>query len=283
MQDEKEQKPALQSHEEHQSVERNFSRRSVVVGLVGLATAEAIAGGVNWQVVSRWLHKLSLAFAPAVPHTHPTPLPAGVVYIYRKHTLDVYAAVWSPDGQRVFSGSADRTVQVWDATTGGHALTYRGHTGEVNSVSWWSKVRLIASGSTDNTVRVWDSGNGTTETIYKGHTQSVRTVVWAPSGSQIASGGDDKTVQVWDGVTRARVSTYTGHTDVVWAVDWSPDGKYMPHAVGMQQSRCGTQRRGRTFSPTEAIARTYGLSHGHLMAGVLPPEEGIRRYRYGIA
>jgi WD40 repeat protein len=203
------------------------SRRTVLLGLAGLVGILAVGGGITGIALSRGFSHNN---PPAVPPTHPTPLPAGVVYIYHNHTLDVYAAAWSPDGKRVVSGSADRTVQVWDATTGSHALIYRGHTDEINSVSWWSEVRLIASGSKDNTVRIWDSGNGNTVTIYKGHTQPVRTVVWAPSGSHIASGGDDKTVQVWDGITQASISTYKRHTDVVWAVDWSFDGKQVVSA-----------------------------------------------------
>ncbi len=212
---------------EPQQSRGGVSRRTVLLGLAGLVGIVAVGGGITGLALSRGF---SFNNSTVVPPTHPTPLPAGVIYIYHNHTLDVYAAAWSPDGKRVVSGSADRTVQVWDATTGGNALIYRGHTDEINTVSWWSEVRLIASGSKDNTVRVWDAGNGNTETIYKGHTQPLRTVVWAPSGSRIASGGDDKTVQVWDGITQASVSTYKGHTDVVWAVDWSPDGKYVVSA-----------------------------------------------------
>jgi eukaryotic-like serine/threonine-protein kinase len=177
------------------------SRRTVLLGLAGLVGIVAVGGGITGLALSgRFSHNNP---APA-PLAHLTPLPAGVLYIYHNHTLDVYEAAWSPDGKRVVSGSADRTVQVWDATTGGNALIYRGHTDEINSVSWWSEVRLIASGSKDNTVRVWDSGNGNTVTIYKGHTQPLRTVVWAPSGSRIASRGDDKTVQVWDGINAGK-------------------------------------------------------------------------------
>ncbi len=212
---------------ESQQSRGGTSRRKVLLGLAGLVGIVAVGGGITGLALSgRFSHNNP----PPVPRSHLTPLPAGVLYIYRNHTLDVYAAAWSPDGKRVVSGSADKTVQVWDATTGGNALIYRGHTDEINSVSWWSEVRLIASGSKDNTVRVWDSGNGNTETIYKGHTLPLRTVVWAPSGSRIASGGDDKTVQVWDGITQASISTYKGHTDVVWAVDWSPDGKRIASA-----------------------------------------------------
>ena len=43
----------------------------------------------------------------------------------------VNAVAWSPDGQRIASGSNDKTVQVWNATDGGQVYTYKGHSGGV--------------------------------------------------------------------------------------------------------------------------------------------------------
>jgi WD domain, G-beta repeat len=38
-----------------------------------------------------------------------------IPYTYRGHSKAVHAVAWSPDGKRIASGSADHTVQVWDA------------------------------------------------------------------------------------------------------------------------------------------------------------------------
>jgi WD40 repeat protein len=40
-----------------------------------------------------------------------------------RHTSQVAAVTWSPDGQRVVSGSTDDTTRVWDAETGAELLT----------------------------------------------------------------------------------------------------------------------------------------------------------------
>ncbi len=77
------------------------------------------------------------------------------LYTYRGHSAGVNTIVWSPNGKRIASGSNDNTVQVWDATTGGHAFTYHDHSDWVNALAWSPDGRRIASGGNDGTVQVW--------------------------------------------------------------------------------------------------------------------------------
>ena len=73
------------------------------------------------------------------------------------HKSAVNSAQYSPDGQRIVSGSLDKTVRVWDASTGtpiGQPL--QGHRDAVNSVAYSPDGQRIVSGSTDKTVQVWD-------------------------------------------------------------------------------------------------------------------------------
>jgi hypothetical protein len=73
MADDKEQEPTLQSSGELQPTGRDISRRSVVVGVLGLVAAEAVAGGLTWQALSQGIHKIALALVPPVPTPTPTP------------------------------------------------------------------------------------------------------------------------------------------------------------------------------------------------------------------
>ncbi|KAJ1564698.1 hypothetical protein HK096_006730 [Nowakowskiella sp. JEL0078] len=61
---------------------------------------------------------------------------------------------WSPDGDFIASGAADRTVVVWNVVKGQIAYKLPGHKGCVNEVDWHPKEPIIASGSSDRTLFV---------------------------------------------------------------------------------------------------------------------------------
>jgi WD40 repeat protein len=72
------------------------------------------------------------------------------------HSGSVGSVVFSPDGSRAASGSADSMVRVWDVQTGQCQHTLEGHLGSVYSVVFSPDGSRMASGSYDKTVRVWD-------------------------------------------------------------------------------------------------------------------------------
>ena len=111
---------------------------------------------------------------------------------------------WSPDGKSIASGGYDKTVQVWNATTGALLVTYKGHSETVEALAWSPDGKRIASGGGsafgggDTTVQVWDPTNGGNVFTYRGHTtKGVNAIAWSPDSRYIVSGSDDKTVQVW--------------------------------------------------------------------------------------
>ena len=62
----------------------------------------------------------------------------------------------SADGSRLFSGSDDNTIKVWDVATGACLQTLEGHARWVRSVCVSADGSRLFSGSRDNTIKVWN-------------------------------------------------------------------------------------------------------------------------------
>jgi hypothetical protein len=114
------------------------------------------------------------------------------------HTGFVLSVAFSPDGERIASGSWDRMVKVWDSSTGMELLPLNGHIGDVLSVAFSPDGKRIVTGSGDNTVKVWDSSMGMELLPLKGHTGDILSVAFSPDGKRIVSGSADNMVKVWE-------------------------------------------------------------------------------------
>jgi WD40 repeat protein/serine/threonine protein kinase len=128
------------------------------------------------------------------------------VPVLHGHTGYVYAAVFRPDGKQAASTAADRTVKVWDLTTGEETLSLKGRT-ELFGV-------MLGQGPQGLPLITTNA------------------VVYTPDGARLAFAGPDHTVKVVDARTGMELLSLGGHDGEVTSLAISPDGKYLVAGTG---------------------------------------------------
>jgi hypothetical protein len=107
--------------------------------------------------------------------------------------------VISSDGAYALSASWDKSLRLWELSSGQTTRTFVGHTNDVLSVSFSADNRQIVSGSRDRTIKLWNTLGDCKYTITdKGHTEWVSCVRFSPNPQNpvIVSAGWDKLVKV---------------------------------------------------------------------------------------
>jgi WD40 repeat protein len=146
-----------------------------------------------------------------------------------------------PDGQRMISGSVDKTTRQWDLKAGKEIVEARGVCeGEVNAVAVSRNGRWAATGGGDLNraeLRACEVETGILKT-FKGHSSRIECIDISTDNLRLASGSFDKTARIWKmdtGKLELVVDPFEGKHSV-GAVRFSPDSKKL--AVMSWAGRC---------------------------------------------
>ncbi|KAJ8789475.1 hypothetical protein J1605_022002 [Eschrichtius robustus] len=140
--------------------------------------------------------------------------------IFAGHLADVNCTRFHPNSNYVATGSADRTVRLWDVLNGNCVRIFTGHKGPIHSLTFSPNGRFLATGATDGRVLLWDIGHGLMVGELKGHSDTVCSLRFSRDGEILASGSMDNTVRLWDAIKAFEdletddFTTATGHINL---------------------------------------------------------------------
>lgn len=138
----------------------------------------------------------------------------------------IAAVAVSPDGQWIATGSWDRSVKIWDRSTGRAVRRLAGeHRGRINSLAFAPGGEVLFTASDDGAVYSWEVATGVRRELMWTHETGVRCVAVHPAGTLIATGGDDHHVRIWDALTGQLRHTLVGHRWTINSVSFSHDGQ----------------------------------------------------------
>jgi platelet-activating factor acetylhydrolase IB subunit alpha len=195
------------------------------------------------------------------------------------HEHSVSAVRFIPSGNYLVSASRDKTLRIWDITTGYCINTLRGHVEWVRDVCPSPDGKFLFSTSDDYSARLWDisSTNPETKVTFIGHEHYVICCTLAPqtaythlaaiaglkkppvgSAEFMATGSRDKTIRLWNAQGTC-IKTLVGHDNWVRGLVFHPGGKYLLSVSDDKTLRCWD------LTQDGRCVRTLKDAHGHFV------------------
>jgi len=143
------------------------------------------------------------------------------------HTNWVRCARWSPDaGKLIASCSDDKTIKLWDQSTGSCVHTFNEAKGFGYHLEFHPSGSCLGVGTSDGKIKVFDIRAMKLQQLYATHEAAVTQVSFHPSGNYLVSCSQDETVRLHNLLTVKPICTLQGHDKPVNSAIFSPHGEY---------------------------------------------------------
>ncbi len=134
------------------------------------------------------------------------------------HEKEVTALAFSPDGELLVSGSADKTISFWDLETGQVRWESEGHYAAITKLVLNQQGNAVLSGSADSKAKGWRVPGGKLSGTFVGHLSAVNGVAFGPDAESLLTAGDDGTLRLWDApkTTETHIEWTAKDLQIVW-------------------------------------------------------------------
>jgi serine/threonine protein kinase len=198
-------------------LKQNLRPRWAIAALIGLVMA---GGGV---IALRPL--LSIQSAATRPTVAAPEVRVQLHKTLSAHSSSINDLLLSADGRRLVSASADKTIRLWDLTSGEVLQTWDSPS-FVNAVLLSPDETQLYSGNADGTLQSWAIAE--TAPLWQqplAHSGAVNTLGRTPDGQRLVSGGADGTIHVWEANTGQGLQSMTAHQGAVNTLVVTSDGQ----------------------------------------------------------
>ncbi len=190
------------------------------------------------------------------------------------HTEYVKDLLFTPDGKRLISASADQSIRIWDVSDPDNipssSTVLRGHTDEVARLAWHPNGTTLLSGGNDGQVLAWDMNNESASRAHVSSTDAsivgwplkanhpsettflpeewgtgrIRIKAVSPNGAFVAASGyslgheaiGQNQIDVWQVSTQSRLGIFGRFLKACHAVTFSPDSRRLAGGGGGSES-----------------------------------------------